>query len=643
MKSPLLLPIFSLILTTNALYGQNNAVRLSIESFYSDEGPLTSKEYRPEDFSGVMPGDPSTYLNSGIEKLKAAFYKESLDDFKETVILAPDCSVCYYYRGLNYLLMDSLDLAKKDFKTAIYHDVMMIQAYNDLSGIYYYEGEIDSAELILERGLKFYPAYLPTYFNLGYYKLLQGRFNKAIKLFDKCLEMDSCHEGSILMKASVFLAENKNKDAESLLDKAVDCNHKNTGILLLTSAAKYERDKIDEAIAEIDKALAIEDKYIYYYLRGLLKVEVGQYESAINDFIKAYTFNSLDDEKYEGSPGYKRKQLDFFGLLNDYTAQKSQLNDGDAKLVQKGICLLMAEEYDKAATELKKLTKGNSRNDFFFLLMGIAKEKTYDLAGAIENYNKCLELNNRNVTAHKRRGLLHQRDGDIAAAMVDFNAMYEINPESSEALKYKGIAKMFDKQFAAALADFEEYERKFDSDSDIFYNKGQCQLRLGQLEGAVSSFKKVLNITPDDVEVIFLIAENNYSLGRVEEAIMMCDSVLNNRDCYVQAMNLKGVAQMDVGNAEEALSTFKSGISCSPYHTDFHINKGIAYIKLGKNEEAIKQMDIALGMAPANGLAYLIRAQAKHNLGDKSACKDLDKAISLGITVSEQQREAICR
>lgn len=642
MKSGLLIHLLFLVFLVET-EAQENPVRLSIESFYEDEGPIISKEYRPENFKGVMPGDPSTYLERGIAQLEAEFYKESLSDFNETILLAPTCATCYYYRGLAYLLMDSLSLAKQDFKTAIYQDVMMIQAYNNLSSIYFQEEKLDSAELTLERGIKFYPAYLPTYFNLGYYKLLEGKENKAIKLFDKCLELDSCHALSAMMKVSIFLTNGKLKEAEPLLDKMGKCNHDFTDFYLLNSIVKFERNKISESITEVNKAIEIEKKYNYYFLRGLFNIENEQYELAINDFTKSYELNSLESKDHGGSYKYREKQLDYQGILEEFSEKRDIFSKEERAFLQSGICYLISEEYDKAVDELRKLKKIDDKNDFYYLLFGLAKEKTYDYRLARSNYDKSLEINNKNAEAYKRRGLLRQRDGEFTEAMNDFNAMYAINPKSSEALKYRGIAKMLNKTYNDALTDFNEYEQKFDKDSDVYYNMGQCQMQMGLMEEAVESFKKILKLNPKDFEVAFQVAQNNYSLGKLNESLEMCDSILNNLDCHVMATNLKGVIQMDSKEYEAALSTFKSGIACSPYYADLHINKGIALIKMGRNEDAVKQMDFTLTFVPDSGLAYLIRAQAKHNIGDKSACKDIDKAISLGISLSEKQRNAVCK
>ena len=352
----------------------------------------------------------------------------------------------------------------------------------------------------------------------------------------------------------------------------------------------------------------------------------------------------MELKDHGGSHRYRKIQLDYQGIINAFNGQKENFNDKDIQYIEKAICLLMLGEYGKAANELKKLTKGDISNDFYYLLIGLAKEKSADFKQAFSNYDKCLALNNKNVEAYKRRGLLHQGNGELDAAMNDFNAMYEIAPQSSEALKYRGISEMLNEKYGLALADFDEYEQRFDNDSDIFFNKGHCLNQLGKLADAVVSFKKALSLNPKDYEVIFEIAQNNYTLGNREESLLMCDSILNSLDCHVMATNLKGVIQMDLKNFEAAIFTFKSGTACSPYYEDFHINKAIALIGLGNNKDALKQIDFTLTIAPNSGLAYLVRAQARHNLGDATAaCQDLKKAVELGMVVSEDQKRAYCK
>lgn len=407
MKKAFLLRLFFLTLS-GFLYGQGNPVRLSIESYYSDEGPLNSKDYDPDNLGRVYVDDPNSFLSRGIKKQESKFYKDALPDFNEAIDLVPDCGVCYYYRGLNYFLMDSLALAKQDYFVAIKNDVMLIQAYNDLSNIYFAENKMDSAELILEKGMQFYQAYLPTYFNLGYYKLVQGRRAKAMKLFDKCLEMDSCHLGATVMKVSILLTNDKVKDAEILLDKAGKCDNKMTELHLLNSVVKYERKKTNDAIAEINKAITIKENYLYYFFRGLLNVEIEKFEAALDDFYKSYQLNPLESKDYSGGYTYRKRQLEYQAIMQAYFGKKSNFNEVENAHLGKSICYLVSEEYSKAENELRELKKLNGSSDFFYLLSGLVKEKTYNFDKAKSSYDQCLSINNKNTEAYKRRGLLYQ-------------------------------------------------------------------------------------------------------------------------------------------------------------------------------------------------------------------------------------------
>lgn len=625
-----------------SIIGQERAVQLSISSFYADEKPLTSKEYKDENFDDVHPGDPNGFLSRGVDKLNAGHHFEALKDFNESIEIVPECGPCYYYRGINYLMMDSVAQAKKDYHQSIYHDVLLIESYNDLSGIYIQEKNLDSAEIILKKGMEHYPSYLPSYFNMGYLKLLQGKKNKALKSFDKCLSMDECHMESASMKALVYTWTGKYKEAETELDKVGKCEEVIPEIHLWNAVVKLRRKKINEAVVEMNKALELEDNYLYYYLRGLLNTEREEYSLAVGDIMKSYELNPLESKDHKGSYEYRKTQLDFQGIFRVFSQLKENYKQSEVNLFEKILCSLVSEEYSKAESELNKLIKKDKKNHFAYFLLGFSKDKSYRFKDAFAYYNKSLQLYNGNPEVYKRRGLLHQGDNELDEAMADFTTMYEIDPTSSEALKYRGIAKMLKKQYDLALEDFREYESKFESDTDIFFNKGQCQNQFGEYENAMVSFEQVLAINPVDIEVLYKIAENSYILGNSEKCISMCDSILNNKDCYVMASNLKGVVQMNTLKHESALETFEKGLDCSPNYTDIEVNRSIVLVNLGRNQDALNQINHVIALAPYSGFAYLVRAQIKYNLKIDTACRDLFKAMELGVDVSEEDKKLIC-
>ncbi len=132
-------------------------------------------------------------------------------------------------------------------------------------------------------------------------------------------------------------------------------------------------------------------------------------------------------------------------------------------------------------------------------------------------------------------------------------------------------------------------------------------------------------------------------LGKFDESLTYCDTLLKTNECNVMALNLKGVINMNSSNLEMASEYFSKSIECSNVFVDGYINRSLTYIKLGNNGQALYDVNRAIQLDPTNSLAFLIRAQIKHNLNDNTACNDLNEAIRFGMEVSDENKKAICQ
>ncbi|MEY4386332.1 MAG: hypothetical protein RLY20_1615 [Verrucomicrobiota bacterium] len=65
-----------------------------------------------------------------------------------------------------------------------------------------------------------------------------------------------------------------------------------------------------------------------------------------------------------------------------------------------------------------------------FFLKGKALEGTLDFKGAIEAYEKAIEVNPQNGSAHFELGLLYEKDNDNAAAIYHFERYLKLRPDS---------------------------------------------------------------------------------------------------------------------------------------------------------------------------------------------------------------------
>ena len=98
--------------------------------------------------------------------------------------------------------------------------------------------------------------------------------------------------------------------------------------------------------------------------------------------------------------------------------------------------------------------------DYFSL--GVDAHQRQEFEGALEDYNKAIELNFNDAGAYYNRGLAKDNLGDHKGAIEDYNKAIE-----------------------------------FDSnDAGAYYNRGNAKDNLGDHKGAIKDYNKPLNPTP---------------------------------------------------------------------------------------------------------------------------------------------------
>lgn len=71
-------------------------------------------------------------------------------------------------------------------------------------------------------------------------------------------------------------------------------------------------------------------------------------------------------------------------------------------------------------------------------MTGKARENTLDFKGAIEAFEKALEANPQNASAHFELGLRYEKEADYSAAIYHFERYLKLRPDSAHAETVKG-------------------------------------------------------------------------------------------------------------------------------------------------------------------------------------------------------------
>ncbi|MBI3258548.1 MAG: tetratricopeptide repeat protein [Ignavibacteriae bacterium] len=124
-----------------------------------------------------------------------------------------------------------------------------------------------------------------------------------------------------------------------------------------------------------------------------------------------------------------------------------------------------------------------------FLQSGIEKHRMQDFQGAIIEYSKAINLDNKNRDAYYNRGICEFALDNIDEAKKDFNKTIELDPKYADA--YYTRSRLFVKleKYEDALADLDKVINLDPSIPSVFTIRGQIRAQTGNKKGACEDFQ----------------------------------------------------------------------------------------------------------------------------------------------------------
>jgi tetratricopeptide (TPR) repeat protein len=203
---------------------------------------------------------------------------------------------------------------------------------------------------------------------------------------------------------------------------------------------------------------------------------------------------------------------------------------------------------------------------------GNVRRDRHDFQGAMEDYNRAIELNY--TDAYNNRGILENRMKDYKSAIEDFNRALRGKADREKAYYNRGIAKLNLEDFNGAEEDFSRAIEINPGYSDAYNNRGFVRYeKLADFKGAIHDFDTAIGLSPAEPDLYY------------------------NR----------GNAKMLAGNYESAIADYDRALEIKPDYREAYFNKGIILLKLDRVDPACRNWEKALELG-AEGAASLIQA-----------------------------------
>ena len=137
------------------------------------------------------------------------------------------------------------------------------------------------------------------------------------------------------------------------------------------------------------------------------------------------------------------------------------------------------------------------------LYVGITCYNNEDWGGAIEHYNKALDLNPRMTLAFHNRGLAHFANNSFGFAINDFSSALNLDPNNPVVYYNRGLAYYINNDLELAIDNFNKALELDPGDIFAYYIRGDAYSEKGEYDLAIQDYSMALDLNPDDADAYY--------------------------------------------------------------------------------------------------------------------------------------------
>lgn len=191
-----------------------------------------------------------------------------------------------------------------------------------------------------------------------------------------------------------------------------------------------------------------------------------------------------------------------------------------------------------------------------------------ELIQKIYDPNKSLSTSSQ----YNLRGLKKANSGDFKGAIEDFNKAIEINP-NGQVYYNRAYSKSMIKDFNGAILDYDKtIELKYRL-AKAYFERGFCKDQLNNPEGAIEDYTKAIETNNKYAD-----AYNNRAFTKLKQknykaAIKDFDKAIRLRPDFAAAYVNRGFAKKELGNKSGACKDWKKAVELGYYQAQQFINE----------------------------------------------------------------------
>lgn len=346
----------------------------------------------------------------------------------------------------------------------------------------------------------------------------------------------------------------------------------------------------------------------------------------------AFAFECPKAQKAGANPPYSNHEL--------ATTQAPQGESSAADLLREGFCLLQAKQYDAAIELLSVAVSKDPRLAKAYFYRGIAYDQKDDLAKALVDFDRAVELAPNDPDYLFRRGAVHFQQENYARAIADFDAAIKVAPTTAQLspavaqlYRYRGRCWFYLGEADKSRRDLDEAIHLDPRQARAYKYRGELLIAIRQYQHAIQDLSRAMELDPHDSWSASSRAALYLLRGEYDKCIADCNEAIRrdpqNSDAYVNrgaALLVKRDFDASIIDSAKAIE-LTAGKDALPLE-----NRAFAWMSKDECEPAIRDLDAVLRIAPDDedareALAFLLAASTDERHRDGRRALELGRSL----------------
>lgn len=339
--------------------------------------------------------------------------------------------------------------------------------------------------------------------------------------------------------------------------------------------------------------------------RGIARVALGDKVLATDDYVEALKhYDSIIDSKNPDALDLALRAASLDGLgqteraLEAYAEAIKRDPQGGLAYLGRGVLLARRKRaYERAIEDFDKVIALNGRNVEALIARGSALGELGHTGRALADLDRAITLSPGRAQPYVERGKIYDRIGKSDAALKDFDTALQLNLRDTSAFINRAAVHAKQGNHASAIRDLDAALSLGGGTPVLFYNRGYSHFAKREYAQAIADYSVAIALDP--------------KMGRAYNNRCLTRAVLGQD--LVRAMNDCDMAQKLV-----------------PLSLDVRATRGFVYLKLGDPRLALHEYDAVLALDPNRPIALYGRGLARIAIG-KVQEGEADKAAALAL------------